>query len=98
MAACREGMATVRVEGLELEALCELSPGSRAKVLIHPEEVVLLADAGDAGSARNRLPARVKEVHVMGALVKDMTSVSPLTQYHIARQSADVLIPSISPG
>jgi len=68
--ACREGMADIEVNGAVLEALCELPPGSRVKVLIHPEEVVLLADSGDAGSARNRLPARVKDVKTMGALVK----------------------------
>jgi len=66
----REGMAVIDVGARALEALCDLSPGSRAKLLIHPEEVILLDDAGEAGSARNRLPARVTEVTVMGALVK----------------------------
>jgi len=55
---CREGMADVDIAGVRIEALCESPPGSRVKVLIHPEEVVLLADSGDAGSARNRLTAR----------------------------------------
>jgi molybdate transport system ATP-binding protein len=67
---CKEGLARVRVEGVELEALCELPPGSKAKVLIHPEEITLLAAAGDAGSARNRLPALITGVNVLGALVK----------------------------
>lgn len=67
---CREGMARLRVKDVELEALCELPIGSRVKALIHPEEVALLSDPGDAGSARNRLRARVKEVHVIGALAK----------------------------
>ena len=70
VAACREGMADIDIEGVRIEALCEQPPGSRVKVLIHPEEVVLLADSGDAGSARNRLPARVTDVKVLGALVK----------------------------
>ena len=70
VAACREGMAEIDIAGIKLEALCEQPPGSRVKVLIHPEEVVLLADSGDAGSARNRVPARVTNVKVLGALVK----------------------------
>jgi tungstate transport system ATP-binding protein len=80
--ACQEGMADISVEGTRMEALCEESPGSRVKVLIHPEEVVLLADSGDAGSARNRLPARVKEVRALGALVKvDLECGFPLVAY-----------------
>ena len=66
----REGMAVIEVEGVAVEALCDIPPGERAKLLIHPEEVTLMGDAGDAGSARNRLPGRVTEVNVMGALVK----------------------------
>ena len=67
---CREGMAEIDIGGTRMEALCVQPPGSPVKVLIHPEEVVLLADSGDAGSARNRLPARVKDVKALGALVK----------------------------
>jgi molybdopterin-binding protein len=82
VSACREGMADVDIAGVRIEALCEQPPGSRVKVLIHPEEVVLLADSGDAGSARNRLPARVKDVKIMGALVKvDLECGFPLTAY-----------------
>jgi hypothetical protein len=55
-------MAEIDVAGVRLEALCERPPGSRVRVLIHAEEVVLLADSGYAGSARNRLPGRVTEV------------------------------------
>ncbi|RJP33812.1 MAG: ABC transporter ATP-binding protein [Actinobacteria bacterium] len=79
---CREGLAEVDVNGVVLEALCELPPGSRVKVLIHPEEVVLLADSGDAGSARNRLPARVRDIKTLGALVKvDLQCGFPLVAY-----------------
>jgi tungstate transport system ATP-binding protein len=93
---CREGMARIRVEGAELEALCGLHPGSRAKVLIHPEEVILLADTGDAGSARNRLPARVTGVKVLGALVKvGLECGFPLVAY-ITRASQEEM--GIEPG
>jgi tungstate transport system ATP-binding protein len=66
----REGMAVIEVEGVAVEALSDIPPGARAKLLIHPEEVTLMSDAGEAGSARNRLPGRVTDVNVMGALVK----------------------------
>ncbi len=82
VAACREGISDIEVAGVMIEALCEEPTGSRVKVLIHPEEVVLLDDSGDAGSARNRLPARVKDVRALGALVKvDLDCGFPLVAY-----------------
>ncbi len=93
---CREGMARVRVNGVELEALCELPPGSKAKVLIHPEEVALLAGAGDAGSARNRLPSLITGVTVLGALVKvSLDCGFPLIAY-ITRASREEM--GLEPG
>jgi tungstate transport system ATP-binding protein len=86
---CREGMAGIRVGGVELEALCELPPGSRVKLLIHPEEVTLLSAAADTGSARNRLPATITGVTVLGALVKvSLDCGFPLVAY-ITRASRD---------
>jgi tungstate transport system ATP-binding protein len=70
VAACRNGLVEVDIEGVRMEALCEEPPGSRVKVLIHPEEVALLRDSGITGSVRNRLPARVTEVRFLGPLVK----------------------------
>jgi molybdopterin-binding protein len=94
--ACREGMAGIRIDGTLLEALCEEPAGSPVKVLIHPEEVVLLADSGDAGSARNRLPARVREVKELGALVKvEMECGFPLVA-HITKASREEM--GIEPG
>lgn len=94
--ACREGLAEVEVNGATLEALCELPSGSRVKVLVHPEEVVLLADSGDAGSARNRLAARVIGVKTIGALVKvELECGFPLVAY-ITMASRDEM--GIEPG
>ena len=67
---CLQGTARISVGGVLLEGICELPPGSAVKVQIHPEEVLLLYDAGDSGSARNRLKARVVGVKTLGALVK----------------------------
>lgn len=86
---CREGMAGIRVGSVELEALCELPPGAGAKVLIHPEEVTILTAAADTGSARNRLPASITGITVLGALVKvSLDCGFPLTAY-ITRASRE---------
>ncbi len=96
VAACREGVADLEIAGVKVEALCEEPPGSRVKVLIHPEEVVLLSGSGDAGSARNRLPARVTGVRDLGALVKvDLHCGFPLIAY-ITRASREEM--GIEPG
>lgn len=93
---CVEGTARLSVAGVELEALCELPPGSKVKILIHPEEVALLPGEGDAGSVRNRLRSRVTEVKPMGALVKvELDCGFPLTAY-ITRTSREEM--GIEPG
>jgi len=67
---CREGLARVLVRGVELQAPCELPPGSAAKVLIHAEDITIVTDSARRSSARNSLPARITNVSVMGALDK----------------------------
>ncbi len=79
---CMEGTARIDVGGVSVEGLCELPPGSAVKVLIHPEEVVLLAEAGDPGSARNRLNAEVVGIKDLGGLVKVVLDCGfPLVSY-----------------
>ncbi len=96
VAASREGMADIDIEGVRIGALCGQPPGSRVKVLVHPEEVVLLADSGDAGSARNRLPARITDVRALGALVKvGLDCGFPLVAY-ITKASREEM--GIEPG
>lgn len=86
---CTGGMARINVEGIFMEGLCELPPGTAVKVLIHPEEVVLLSDSGDPGSARNRLRARVVGIKSLGALVKVKLDCGfPLVSY-ITRASQE---------
>ncbi|MGQ9476005.1 MAG: ABC transporter ATP-binding protein [Actinomycetota bacterium] len=94
----REGeMMRIRVgEEGELTALGDLEVGARVKVLVHPEEVVLHAPGEEAGSARNRLPARVLEVREMGGLVKVRLDCGfPLTA-HVTRPSREEM--GIAPG
>ncbi len=89
VAESREGVARLEVAGVEMEALCELPPGSRVKVLIHPEEVALLPGEMEAGSVRNRLRAQVTEVRAQGALVKvGLDCGFPLVAY-ITRDSRE---------
>ncbi len=93
---CREGMGRLDIDGVEIEALCELPPGSRAKVLIHPEEVALLPGTAEAGSVRNRLRSRVVAVRPMGALVRvGLDCGFPFSAY-ITRTSREEM--GIEPG
>lgn len=67
---CTGGLARVQVQGVELEAPCSIPPGSEVKVLIHPEDILIMTGARGRGSARNHLRARVRQVSVMGALAR----------------------------
>jgi molybdopterin-binding protein len=94
--ACKEGLATIEIERVSIEAICGEPPGSRIKVLIHPEEVALLSDSGGTSSMRNRLPARVVDVKSIGALVKvSLECGFPLVAY-ITMASRDEM--DIEPG
>jgi molybdopterin-binding protein len=89
-------MARIAVGTGVVEALTGLPPGSRVKVMVHPEEVVLFSGVKDAGSARNRLPARVLSVRETGALVRvDLDCGFPLVAY-ITRASRREM--GIEPG
>ncbi len=91
-----EEMGVIRVGRAELEAVCDLPAGSRVKVLVHPEEVVLLPPGEGAGSARNSLAARVMEVRDMGSLVRvTMDCGFPLVA-HVTRASREIM--GIRPG
>lgn len=67
---CRQGLARVSVSGIELEAPCRLPAGSPAKLLIHPEDILILTEDESRGSARNRLQANITGVSTIGALAK----------------------------
>ncbi len=88
---CRGGLATVRVQGVELEAPCERPAGAEVKVLIHPEDVLIVIDSEGKSSARNRLPADIRDVNVMGALARvNLDCGFPLVAY-ITLASAEEL-------
>ncbi|MDI6873426.1 ABC transporter ATP-binding protein [Candidatus Solincola sp.] len=89
-------MVRIRVGEGELLALGDFPVGSRVKVLVHPEEVVLHVPGEEAGSARNRLSARVLEVREMGGMVKVRLDCGfPLTA-HVTRPSREEM--GIAPG
>ncbi len=67
---CAEGLVCVRVNGDDIQVVSEARVGESLKLVIHPEEVLLLQDSADAGSARNRFKARVTGVAILGPLVK----------------------------
>ncbi len=68
---CEDGLACVRVnDTAEIQVVSEAGVGEKLKLVIHPEEVLLLRDSADAGSARNRFKGRITGVAVLGPLVK----------------------------
>lgn len=66
----RGGIATVSIDGKELEVMSDLPPGSRVLLMIHPEEVTLFGREETDTSARNRFTGTVTEMTLLGALVK----------------------------
>lgn len=93
----REGdLVRIQVGRGELVALGGFRVGARVKVLVHPEEVVLHAAGEEAGSARNRLPARVLEVREMGGLVKVRLDCGFPLVAHVTRASREEM--GIAPG
>lgn len=91
-----EEMGFIRIGKAVLAAVCDLPAGSRVKVLVHPEEVVLVPPGDEAGSARNRLAARVMEVRDTGSLVRvAMDCGFPLVA-HVTRASREMM--GIRPG
>jgi tungstate transport system ATP-binding protein len=66
-----DGLATLEVDGHELEGVCASDSGSLVKVGIRPEDVTLarMGDAG-AGSARNVLNGTVSEVEFRGPVAR----------------------------
>ncbi|MCC6285539.1 MAG: ABC transporter ATP-binding protein [Phycisphaerales bacterium] len=66
----REGLATVRVAGVDLVAVRENPRLGPVLVCIRAEDVVLHRPADGRGSARNHLPARIAWTRPDGALVR----------------------------
>ncbi len=64
-----EGAAILVGEAV-IHAVTDIPEGEMVKVMIHPEEVVLLPPESSSGSARNRLPARVLEVRETGPVAR----------------------------
>lgn len=92
----RDGLVRVRMDGVELEAAGEAEEGAAVKVLIHPEEVALLAGPAGSGSARNRLQALVVETRSLGPMVRvDLDCGFRLTAY-VTRASREEM--GLRPG
>lgn len=98
----RDGAAEIEVEGEgrraggRLSAMCDFPLASRVKVMVHPEEIVLLAGEEGAGSARNRLRARVSEVKEAGPMVRVSLQCGFPLVAHITKASREEL--GVEPG
>ncbi len=85
----RDGIATVSVDGQELEVMSDLPVGGKVLLMIHPEEVTLMGCEETDTSARNRFTGTVTEMTLLGALVKVKLDCGfPLVSY-ITRTSQE---------
>ncbi len=93
---CEEGLTCVRVNSADIQVLSEAAVGETLKLVIHPEEVLILRDEADAGSARNRFRASLTGVTVLGPLAKlTLDCGFPLVSY-ITRTSLQEM--KLEPG
>jgi tungstate transport system ATP-binding protein len=77
------GSAVIGVQGKEIEAVGEFSPGTPVSLFIRPENVTLgVPPAGDATSARNTFPGRIEKIQPLGLFYKiQVDSGFPLVAY-----------------
>ncbi len=92
---CKEGLTCARVNGVDVQVLAEARTGEKLKLVIHPEEVLILRDSAEAGSARNRFKARITGMAVLGPLVKvtldcGFRLVSYITRTSLSEMGLDV--------
>jgi molybdopterin-binding protein len=92
----REGIASVSVDGKELEVMSDLPVGSGVLLMIHPEEVILMGCEEVDTSARNRFTGTVIEMTLLGALVKVKLDCGFLLVSYITRTSQEEM--GIEPG
>lgn len=67
---CSNGLATVTVTGNKLLALGEPDLGPDVFVCIRAEDVVIEKDGGGTTSARNHIAGIVREISILGAVVR----------------------------
>jgi tungstate transport system ATP-binding protein len=64
-----DGIVTIDTDGIPLEAISNLDPGSEVYACIRPEEITL-APAKDSTSARNTFPGEVSHIVLFGPLAR----------------------------
>ncbi|MGB3128643.1 MAG: TOBE domain-containing protein, partial [Dehalococcoidia bacterium] len=69
IASNEDGIVTIDTDGIPLEAISNLDPGSEVYACIRPEEVTL-APAKDLTSARNTFPGEVSHIVLFGPLAR----------------------------
>lgn len=72
-----EGLATINVDGKEIEAVSSFRVGDKVTACIRPEEIIILKEQGGQqlavrgqGSARNHFPGKVKKIESIGPIAK----------------------------
>ena len=88
----REGLLTVEVDGVKIEALGKVSVGAHVLVCLRPEDLTIRRDERAAAeSARNHLPGRVEDATRLEAQYRVQISCGPQVVALITKQSFEDL-------
>jgi tungstate transport system ATP-binding protein len=90
-----EGLATIDVAGLPIQAVSGFQPFTRVRLYLRPEEI-WITSGSDRGSARNLVKGTIKEITPMGSMVRLKMDCGPVLTSLITRRSFEDL--SISSG
>jgi tungstate transport system ATP-binding protein len=90
-----EGLATIDVKGLSIQAVSPFPPPTPVRLYLRPEEI-WITSGSDRGSARNLVKGIIKEITPMGSMVRLRIDCGPVLTSLITRRSFEDL--SITPG
>ncbi|MFQ5746111.1 MAG: ABC transporter ATP-binding protein [Gemmatimonadota bacterium] len=66
----RDGFVEVEAGSTRLTARGEAPVGANVKIAYRPEDLLLVKEVSEHGSARNRLTARIKDVRLLGGVMR----------------------------
>ncbi|MBP1929546.1 tungstate transport system ATP-binding protein [Methanolinea mesophila] len=85
-----DGLATIDVAGLPIQAVSDLPPLTKVRLYLRPEEIWITSGT-DRGSARNLVQGTVKEITPMGSMVRLKVDCGPVLTSLITRRSFEDL-------
>jgi molybdate/tungstate transport system ATP-binding protein len=64
------GLARIKINDKEIEAICNYREGTRVKVCIRPENVIIAIDSSFITSSRNRFEGKITSIDPLGATAR----------------------------